>query len=84
MSAGFPAILKPKTVTAEVYSAVPLSEDQKQKLCNKLKKITKKTVVLDCKIDETLIGGVTVKVDGTIIDGSVKRRLDDIKEVIDR
>lgn len=73
-----------KTVTAEVYSAVPLSEDQKQKLCNKLKKITKKTVVLDCKIDETLIGGVTVKVDGTIIDGSVKRRLDDIKEVIDR
>ena len=49
-----------------------------------LKKITKKTVVLDCKIDETLIGGVTVKVDGTIIDGSVKRRLDDIKEVIDR
>ena len=73
-----------KTVTAEVYSAVPLSEEQKQKLCDKLKRITKKTVVLDCKIDETLIGGVTVKVDGTIIDGSVKRRLDDIKEVIDR
>lgn len=73
-----------KTVSAEVFSAVPLSEEQKNKLCKKLEKITGKTVVLDCKIDEKLIGGVTVKVDGKIIDGSVQRRLDDIKEVIDR
>lgn len=73
-----------KTVSAEVFSAVPLSEEQKNKLCEKLEKITGKTVVLDCKIDEKLIGGVTVKVDGKIIDGSVQRRLDDIKEVIDR
>ncbi len=73
-----------KTVSAEVFSVVPLSEEQKVKLCKKLEKITGKTVVLDCKIDEKLIGGVTVKVDGRIIDGSVKRRLDDIKEVIDR
>ena len=73
-----------KTVSAEVFSAVPLSEEQKNKLCEKLEKITGKTVVLDFKIDEKLIGGVTVKVDGKIIDGSVQRRLDDIKEVIDR
>ena len=67
---------------ADVYSAVELDEDQKQTICKKLEAMTGKKIDARYIIDRSLIGGLKIDLDGKTIDGSVKRRLSDIKDVI--
>ena len=67
---------------AEVLSAVPLTDDEKETLKLKLKKACGHEVALDCTVDKSIIGGVVVKVDGKVYDGSVKQHLNDVKEVM--
>jgi len=71
-----------KISVAEVISAVALHESQKSALTKKLEKLCGNTVVLDCKTDETLLGGIVVKLDGKVIDGSIRHRLHELKEVM--
>ena len=68
--------------TAYVTSAVELTDDEKSALRAKLEKKLSKKVELVCDVDKSLIGGVVVNVDGNIIDGSIKRKLSDIREII--
>ena len=70
--------------TATVTSAVPLTEEQKALLRQKLEKISGRTVILACAVDESLLGGVTVQLDGKVLDGSLRRRLHDVKEVMEQ
>ena len=67
---------------ATVYSAVELSDSQKVAVCAKLEKLTGKEIDANYIIDKSLIGGIKIDIDGQLIDGSVKRRLSDIKDVI--
>ena len=60
-----------------------MSEKIKQKLVEKLEKVTGKNVVIDEKIDKSLLGGIVVKYDNTEIDSSVKSKLDKLKRQID-
>lgn len=72
------------TATAKVLSAVELSEVQKASLKAALEKRTGKAVVLETAVDSSLLGGLVVEIDGKLLDGSIKRNLSDIKEVISR
>ena len=65
--------------TAEVISAVELTEDEKTALKSKLEDLCGHRVELDCSVDKSLIGGVKVTVDGKVIDGSVKQKLHELK-----
>lgn len=67
---------------AEVASAVELTDDEKDRLIKKLSDITGKTIRASYVIDKTLIGGLSVSVDGKHFDGSVRKNLKNIKEVI--
>ncbi|MCQ2465894.1 MAG: ATP synthase F1 subunit delta [Clostridia bacterium] len=67
---------------AVITSAVELTEDEKTKLITKLQAVTKKNVEAVYVIDKSLIGGVTVDVDGKFYDGSVRKNLKNLKEVI--
>lgn len=49
------------------------------KLKTKLEKILKKTVILEVKIDEGCLGGMILQYEGRRIDGSVKSRLEALK-----
>ena len=69
-------------VTANVVSAVPLKKAEKEQLKIKLEKLTNKTVLLNCYVNRSILGGMIVHVDGKVFDGSLRRRLHDIKEVI--
>jgi F-type H+-transporting ATPase subunit delta len=60
---------------AEVRSAVALSDDQKQRLVAALEAKTGKKVELKVVIDPTVLGGLVAQVGDTVIDGSVKSRL---------
>lgn len=67
---------------ASVISAVKLTEEQQDRLRRRLEDLCGGTVQLTCTVDETLLGGMTVYVDGKVLDGSMKRRLREIKEVM--
>ena len=62
-------------VTADVTSATKLSAAQAKKLAETLKAKVGKTVKLNTTVDETLIGGLIVKLGSTMIDTSVKAKL---------
>ncbi len=70
------------TIAATVYSAVPLSDQQKQSLCQKLKAMTHKSMDPIYIVDPSLIGGLKIEVDGKTFDGSIKHRLGEIKDVM--
>ncbi len=67
-------------VTAEVITPVPLSDDLIQRLEKELSRASKKQVFLKPIIDESILGGVIVKMENKIIDGSVKHHLEEIKQ----
>lgn len=62
-------------ITAEVTSATALSAAQSKKLAETLKAKVGKTVKLNATVDESLIGGLIVKLGSTMIDTSVKSKL---------
>ncbi len=70
------------TATAEVVSAAELTEAEKEALKEKLEKKFSKKVELHCTVDESILGGIIVSVDGTVMDGSLKRRLADAHDII--
>ena len=69
---------------AVVYSVVELSQAQKSALTARLEKLCKKTLSVSYVIDKSIMGGILVDIDGSIIDGSIRHRLHEIKEVIDK
>ena len=48
----------------------------------KLEKITGKRIELLFKIDPSVIGGLIVRVDGRVIDASVRKDLDNLRELM--
>lgn len=71
-----------KSVVAEVRSAVPLDEKQRRALADALSNATGKKVELKLLVDPSLVGGIVAKVGDTIIDGSIKRRLEQLREQV--
>lgn len=64
---------------AEVRSAVALSDDQRARLAASLKHATGKDVEIKVTIDPSVLGGVVTTIGDTVIDGSVRRRLAQVK-----
>jgi F-type H+-transporting ATPase subunit delta len=64
---------------AEVTSAHPLEKTTEHEIIEQLNELVQSKVELKKKIDEKIIGGVVIKVDDTLIDASVKRSLEDLK-----
>ena len=62
-------------VTADVVSAVALSDEQKQRLTATLAEKSGKTVKLNTRVDESLIGGMIVRLGSQMIDSSIKSKL---------
>ena len=69
-------------LTARVYTAVPLDESQEQALKEKLEKKFGCAVKIKSVTDKKMLGGAKVEIDGKVIDGSLKRQLKDLREVI--
>jgi F-type H+-transporting ATPase subunit delta len=64
---------------AEVRSAVALTDDQQQRLTAALEAATGKKVELKVVVDPTVLGGIVAQVGDTVIDGSVKSRLQQLQ-----
>ncbi len=68
--------------TAKIVTAKPLTLALESALKEKLGKLTGKTVTLDVLTDENLWGGITIEVDGRIIDASLSHTLSQMKQVL--
>ena len=68
---------------ARVTTAVPLTEAEAEQLREKLEKRFKRKMILDCAVDPSLLGGIRVETEGRVLDGSLRTRLQEIKEVMD-
>ena len=64
------------TADAEVSTAVPLTPEQETRLTESLQTLTGKTIKLTTQIDPTLVGGVVVRIGDTVMDGSVRGKLE--------
>jgi F-type H+-transporting ATPase subunit delta len=67
---------------AEVRSAVPLTDDQRERLAKALEDATGKQVEVKVVVDPSVLGGIVAQVGDTVIDGSVRRRLDQLKNAL--
>jgi F-type H+-transporting ATPase subunit delta len=67
---------------AEVRTAVPLTDDQRERLASALEDATGKQVEIKVVVDASVLGGIVAQVGDTVIDGSVRRRLDQLKNAL--
>jgi F-type H+-transporting ATPase subunit delta len=66
-------------VQAVAKTALPLSDDETAALQKKVASMTGRTVALKVEVDESLIGGITVRVGDTLYDASVRGRLERLR-----
>ena len=69
-------------MTADVVSATKLSAAQSKKLAETLKKTVGKDVKINATVDESLIGGLVVKVGSKMIDTSIRSRLNSLQNAM--
>jgi F-type H+-transporting ATPase subunit delta len=67
---------------AEVRSAVPLDDAQVQKLAQALGRATHKNIEVRVVVDPDLLGGIVATIGDTVIDGTVRHRLEQLKETL--
>lgn len=69
-------------VTADVTSAIALSDEQQKRLADTLSEKSGKKVKLKTRVDESLIGGMIVKMGSQMIDSSVRSKLASLQNVM--
>lgn len=67
-------------VSAEITSARELPEGERAEFERNLEKITGKKVKINYAIDKDIIGGVVTRIGSKVYDGSVKTKLENLKE----
>jgi F-type H+-transporting ATPase subunit delta len=67
---------------AEVRTAVPLDDAQQQRLAEALSQATGKRIEVKVVVDEKVMGGLVATIGDTVIDGTVRHRLAQLKETI--
>lgn len=69
-------------VVAEVRAAIALDAATIERLAAALSTATGKTVSVKVVVDPSVLGGVIARIGDTVLDGSVRHRLDQLKEAI--
>jgi F-type H+-transporting ATPase subunit delta len=65
---------------ATVTTAVPLTDEQKAQVAQRLSQISGKTVTLEQVVDPGIVGGLVARIGDTLIDGSTRSRLAALKK----
>lgn len=65
----------------EVISAVELSDNQKQRVSEKLQQKLQKNIFVNWTQDKEIIGGLVIKIDDEVIDSSLKNKLEKLSKI---
>jgi F-type H+-transporting ATPase subunit delta len=71
-----------ESALAEVRSAVPLDDATIERLAQALARATGKRVEVKVTVDPAVIGGVVARVGDTVIDGSISRKVDELRQAV--
>lgn len=71
-----------KILPVTCITAIPLSDEQKKGFIEVLSKRFGRTIELSCEVDPNLVGGFFLKAGDTVIDGSVRGQLKQLKEIM--
>ena len=69
-----------REAVAEIRTAFPLDEDHRQRLARALERATGKRVDVKEVVDSSVLGGVVAVIGDTVIDGSIRHRLEQLRE----
>lgn len=72
---------KNNVVRADVISAVELSDDYKSLIAEKLQTKYQKTIISDWIVDDSIIGGLVIKIKDDIFDNSIKSKIEKIGKI---
>jgi len=64
---------------AEVTTAVPISNEERDKIEEYLAAIVSKRIVLNLKVDPDTLGGLVARIGDKLIDGSVRSSLEELR-----
>ncbi|MDZ7682569.1 MAG: ATP synthase F1 subunit delta [Fodinibius sp.] len=67
-------------ITVNVYIAREMNGQQRDALHKQLEEKTQKKVDMNIIQDESLMGGMAIRIDDTVIDGTVKHKLEELEE----
>ncbi|MDP7525324.1 MAG: F0F1 ATP synthase subunit delta, partial [Dehalococcoidales bacterium] len=67
---------------ADVITAVPLADEDRTKLEERLGAMVNKTVIVKSEVDSSLLGGIVARIGGKLLDGSTLSRLEALKREI--
>ncbi len=67
-------------ISASIVSARPLSDNEKKDLQHNVEELTGKKVSLNFDVNQYIIGGVVTTIGSTVYDGSVKTKLENLKQ----
>ncbi|HEY5524617.1 MAG TPA: F0F1 ATP synthase subunit delta, partial [Clostridium sp.] len=70
------------TLIAVVKTAVPMLENEAKTLKENLEKKYDKKIIMTTEVDKTILGGVFVRVGNDVIDGTVRSKLDEMKDIM--
>ena len=67
---------------AEIVTARELSSDERSQLIEGVGKLAGTKIQADFKLDQSILGGAVVRIGSTVYDGSVRGRLERLKEAL--
>lgn len=70
------------TLNGFVKTTVPLTQEEFNNLIKKLEEKYNKHIILEQIIDENILGGIYVRVNNDVIDGTVKSKLDELRDLM--
>jgi F-type H+-transporting ATPase subunit delta len=66
--------------SAEVTTAIPLDNAEKEKLGQNLEALVGKKVSMNVQVNPDILGGFIARIDDSLIDGSIRNRLEMLKK----
>lgn len=75
---------KKELILVEVVSAVRLSDDLIEEIKDRIRPLIKGEPLIYNSVNESIIGGVIIKIEDKLFDGSIKARLQEIKREISK
>ncbi len=64
---------------AEVATAIPIDDKDKEAISKRVEEVIGRSVVLDERVDPSIIGGFVARVGDMVIDGSVRQNLETLR-----